>query len=90
MEIVLIYLLVINLITCIVYGVDKLKSIAGRWRTPEKTLLSLAFAGGSLGALAGMMIFRHKTRHLRFRILVPLFLVLHIALLVFLYIKLWA
>ena len=90
MNIVLVYLLIVNLITCIVYGVDKLKSIAGSWRTPEKTLLGLAFVGGSVGALAGMMIFRYKTRHMKFRILVPLFLILHIILLFFLYIKLWA
>lgn len=84
---IVVYLIIVNLITCILYGIDKLKSVAGGRRTPEKVLLGFAFAGGSLGALAGMQIFRHKTRHLKFRILVPLFLILHIMLLVFIYVK---
>lgn len=87
---VIAYLIIINLVTCIVYGVDKLKAVAGGRRTPEKVLLTLAFVGGSLGALVGMQVFRHKTRHLKFQILVPLFMILHIALLVFVYIKCFA
>lgn len=78
------YLIIINLVTCIIYGVDKLKAVAGAWRIPEKALLGFTFIGGSLGALLGMQVFRHKTRHLKFQILVPLCLVLHIVLIVFL------
>ncbi len=89
MKYVVIYLIIINLITCILYGVDKLKAMAGGRRTPEKVLLGWTFVGGSLGALIGMQLFRHKTRHLKFQICVPLFLVLHIASAVFLYMKLF-
>lgn len=87
---IVIYMVIINLTTCILYGIDKLKAMAGGRRTPEKVLLAFSFAGGSLGAFAGMQIFRHKTRHMKFRILVPLFLVLHIVLIVALYMKCFA
>ena len=78
-------LLLINLFAFVLYGVDKLKAKKGAWRIPEATLLLVAFLGGSLGALLGMEIFRHKTKHAKFRILVPLFLLLHIALGVYIF-----
>lgn len=68
----------INLITFSAFGIDKWKAKHDRWRIPESTLLLLAFFGGSAGAFAGMKVFRHKTRHRKFTILVPLFLVLQI------------
>ena len=73
----------VNLFAFVLYGVDKVKAKKGAWRIPEATLLLVAFLGGSFGALLGMEVFRHKTRHLKFRILVPLFLILHIALAVY-------
>ena len=73
-------LLLMNLLAFALYGIDKLKAKKGAWRIPEATLLLVAFLGGSLGALLGMELFRHKTKHAKFKILVPLFLVLHIAL----------
>ena len=79
-KVVLIVLLAVNLITFMLYAIDKAKAKKNKWRIPEATLLLVAFLGGSVGALLGMEIFRHKTRHLKFRILVPLFLILHIAL----------
>lgn len=82
---IVIYMVIVNLITCILYGIDKLKAMAGWRRTPEKVLLGFALAGGSLGAFAGMQIFRHKTRHMKFQICVPLFMVIHIVLLILLY-----
>lgn len=87
MKYLVIYLIIMNLITCILYGVDKLKAIGGARRIPEKTLLGFTFVGGSVGALIGMQVFRHKTRHLKFQILVPFFLIIHIALIVFVYLK---
>lgn len=77
-------LIVINIITFALYGIDKKRAIRSEWRISEKTLLGMAFAGGSVGALFGMMAFHHKTKHLKFRILVPFFLILHIVLLWFL------
>ena len=81
--ILLAVLLLMNLLAFVLYGVDKLKAKKGAWRIPEATLLLVAFLGGSLGALLGMEVFRHKTKHAKFRILVPLFLILHIALAVY-------
>ncbi len=61
MKIILIFILVMNLITFLAYGTDKRKAIKGRWRISEKTLLLLGFMFGSIGRLAGMKIFHHKT-----------------------------
>ena len=55
------YLIVVNLLTWIIYGIDKWKAKRRAWRIPERTLLLLAAAGGCTGALAGMLMFRHKT-----------------------------
>lgn len=80
----LIYYLIINIIAFLLYGMDKWKAKLGAWRIPEKTLLGIALLGGGLGALLGMQLFRHKTRHLSFRILVPLFLTLHLIIIILL------
>ena len=79
-EEILIILLVLNVITFIVYGIDKLKAKKGWWRIPEATLLLLAFIGGSIGAWAGMMVWRHKTQHLKFKYGVPAIILLQVAL----------
>ena len=60
-------LVVINLLTFLVYGIDKWRAIHGRWRISEATLLLLAILGGSIGALLGMQIWRHKTHHKKFK-----------------------
>ncbi len=78
-------LLLVNLLAFALYGIDKLKAKKGAWRIPESTLLLVAFLGGSLGALLGMELFRHKTKHAKFKVLVPLFLILHIALGVYIF-----
>ncbi len=70
----------VNVIAFFMYWSDKRNAKKGRWRIPEKTLLGIALFGGSLGALLGMYLFRHKTRHLKFIILLPLFLLIHIAI----------
>lgn len=71
----IVYLIIINVIAFFAYGIDKIKAKKGRWRTPESVLLLLAFMGGAAGALAGMLLFRHKTQHKKFTILVPMMLV---------------
>ncbi len=78
---------VLNLATFIVYGWDKFSAGQGWRRVPEKILLLLAFFGGTPGALAAMALFRHKTRHLKFRYGVPLMIIMQIALLVYIHIK---
>lgn len=74
------YLIIINLCSFISFGADKLKAKNRKWRTPEATLLTLAAIGGSVGAFFGMRIWRHKTHHRKFTILVPLFMIFHISL----------
>lgn len=76
-----------NIIVFAAYGIDKRKAKKGSWRTPEKTLLAMAFFLGAPGALAGMKFFHHKTKHARFTIGVPIFLVLNIAFIAFLVYK---
>lgn len=79
-KIILSALLLINIVAFAAYGIDKRKAKKGKWRTPESTLLLLAFFGGATGALLGMRVFHHKTKHWKFKILVPLFLALQLAL----------
>lgn len=79
---VFVYGLVINVAAFLLYGVDKKRAIKGQWRISEKTLLGVAAIGGSLGALLGMYCFRHKTKHWRFRILLPLFLLLQMGIVI--------
>lgn len=77
---ILIYYILINTAAFIIYGLDKRKAIQGAWRIPERTLLLLAAAGGGIGAFLGMQLFRHKTRHIQFQLLVPVCIILHLAL----------
>lgn len=76
----LIYLIIINLIAFFTMYLDKRKARYGKWRIPEQSLLILALIGGSIGAIAGMYIFRHKTKKLRFSIGFPVILILQIIL----------
>ncbi|MBQ0113119.1 MAG: DUF1294 domain-containing protein [Bacteroidales bacterium] len=72
------YLVFINIFAFLLFGLDKYRAKKHLWRIPEKVLLITSFLGGSLGALFAMIMFLHKTKHLKFIILVPLFLVLNI------------
>lgn len=103
-ELFIYYIIAINIITFIVYGIDKWIAIRngkteslhyshplsrgskGR-RIPEATLLLLAAIGGSIGAWWGMMVFRHKTKHWKFKLGVPVIFLLQFASLVFVYWK---
>lgn len=72
------YILLLNLVTFVVYGIDKYKSKKGKWRISELTLLTLALLGGSIGAWLAMKTFRHKTMHKKFYIGVPMIITLQI------------
>ena len=74
------YLIVINVVTFLVYGIDKWKAKQGSWRISEATLLMLALIGGSIGALLGMKIWHHKTMHKKFNYGLALILLVQIAL----------
>ena len=75
------YLLVVNIIAFLMMGMDKKKAINNEFRIPEKTLFAWAVAGGSVGSIAGMQFFRHKTRHMSFRVGMPLIFVVQAYLL---------
>ena len=77
-EALLYYLIVINVVTFLVYGIDKWKAKQGSWRISEATLLILAVIGGSIGALLGMKVWRHKTQHKKFKYGLPLILIIQI------------
>ena len=77
---VLYYLAVINTITFMVYGIDKLKAKKSEWRIPEATLLLLAIVGGSMGAWCGMKVWHHKTLHKKFKYGIPSIITVQIGL----------
>ena len=76
----LIYLLAVNAVTFIVYGIDKYKAKHAKWRISEATLILLAVIGGSIGAWCGMKVWHHKTMHKKFKYGVPVILLLQVAL----------
>lgn len=84
-RLLLYYLLAVNLLTFATYGIDKYKARHARWRVREVSLLLLAALGGSIGALLGMHLFRHKTQHKKFRYGVPLIMLAQVAVAVFCY-----
>ena len=85
MRYLIVYLAAINLLTFCVYGADKRRAkIPGARRVPEKTLFALALLLGSPGALLGMLVFRHKTRHWYFRFGIPAILLAQAAAAIFL------
>ena len=81
------YLAAVNVVTFTVYGIDKRKARRGAWRIPEKTLFLLPLLGGSVGALLGMKVFRHKTKHWYFVWGIPAILLAQTALAVWLWLR---
>ena len=79
------YLLAINAVTFIVYGIDKYKAKKAKWRISEATLLLLAILGGSIGAWMGMKVWHHKTMHKKFKYGIPAILLIQIALMAYLH-----
>ena len=79
-----VYLLAVNLAAFVLYGADKRRAKQGTWRIPEKTLFLLPLLGGSIGALLGMRVFHHKTKHWYFVWGVPAILLAQLALAVWL------
>lgn len=76
------YLLIINVLAFLLYGIDKWKAKRARWRIPESVLLGMAAVGGSIGARLGMHVWHHKTQHKKFRYGVPAILVAQLAVLI--------
>ena len=82
-SIIILYLIIINLLAFLLMGLDKRKAKRHKWRIPEKTLFLSAIIGGSIGALLGMQVFRHKTKHASFRIGMPCILIVQLGLAVY-------
>ena len=78
----LFYMVVVNVAAFLLYGIDKKRAEKQKWRIPEATLLTVAAIGGGCGAFLGMKYFRHKTKHWKFKILVPIFMVIQIVILI--------
>ena len=85
MNIILYYLLAVNIATFFLYGIDKYKAKKGKWRISEATLLTMAAIGGSIGAWAGMRLWHHKTMHKKFKYGIPLIIIMQIALVAYLH-----
>ena len=81
-QIILIYLIAINVVTFFAYGIDKWKAKRSKWRISEATLLGMAVIGGSIGAWLGMRVWHHKTMHKKFQLGIPLIIVAQIALVI--------
>jgi len=71
-----------NIVTYVMYAVDKSRAKNGKWRIKESTLIAVAFLMGGIGAFCGMKFLRHKTQHMQFKVLVPLGVVVNIVVLV--------
>ena len=88
-EAVIYYLVIINIITFLVYGIDKWKARKTMWRIREASLLMLAVLGGSIGAWLGMKVWHHKTQHKKFRYGIPVIIIIQLAIIgLFLYLQL--
>ena len=84
-RILVIYLLAVNLLAFILYGIDKKRARNREWRISERTLIGIAVIGGCIGAILGMHVFHHKTRHWYFRYGLPVILIIQLLLAWFLY-----
>lgn len=82
-ELLCIYLVLVNLIVFVMYGIDKRKAKRKKWRIPESSLIFSSFLGGAFGAFIGMHLFHHKTRHRSFQILIPISLLLWIGIVIY-------
>lgn len=81
------YLLAVNLIAFLAYGIDKARAKGHKWRIRESTLLTLAWIGGGVGAYAGMKVFHHKTMKNHFRVSIPAAIVIWVALIAFIILR---
>ena len=81
-HIALIYLVIINVVTFLMFGIDKWKARNFKWRIRETALLGLAVLGGSVGAWLGMKVWHHKTQHKKFKYGIPAIIMIQLAIIV--------
>lgn len=79
--IIYLYITLVSIIAFMMMGIDKWKAKNHRWRISEKALMGIAIIGGSVGSIIGMYVFRHKTKHLHFKIGLPVILIIQIVVL---------
>ena len=84
-HIAFIYLVIINLVTFLMYGIDKLQAKKSKWRISESMLLKLAAFGGSIGAWLGMKTWHHKTMHKKFRYGIPAIIILQLLIIIIIF-----
>lgn len=82
-ETIVYYLIIINIVTFLVYGIDKWKARKTMWRIREASLLMLAVLGGSIGAWLGMKVWHHKTQHKKFRYGIPAIIIIQLVIIGF-------
>lgn len=87
MKLLLVYLLVLNIIGFIMMGIDKRRAKKGKWRISEARLMLCVVFGGSIGAFLGMKCFRHKTKHPKFYVGIPVILVVQVLAVVWVWMK---
>lgn len=80
MKFLTLYFVIVSIITFLLMYIDKNRAIKGQWRIPEATLINLSILGGGIGTYMGMYIFRHKTRHPKFTIFIPITIILNLFL----------
>ncbi|GAB6170463.1 DUF1294 domain-containing protein [Clostridium carnis] len=83
----IIYLIFINLFSLLLMYVDKQKAIKHKWRIKESTLMFISILGGSLGSLLGMNLFRHKTKHIKFSLGIPIIILIQVSLFIYFILK---
>ena len=84
------YLLAVNIVAFVLYGIDKYKAKRNKWRVSEAALLTVAVIGGSIGAWGGMRLWHHKTMHKKFKFGIPAIIILQVALMVYIHKTLWS
>lgn len=75
------YFIIINIISFILMFLDKRRAIKNKWRISENTLMIVSILGGSIGGILGMYTFRHKTKHLKFKVGIPIILIIQLLIL---------
>ena len=79
MRVIAFYLAAVNIIGLALFGMDKRRAVRHAWRIKESTLFITAIIGGSVGCIIGMQVFRHKTKHMKFIVGMPMILILQAA-----------
>ena len=85
----IIYLILVNILSFLVMGIDKYKAIKSKVRISEKTIFLLSLFFGALGTLIGMYTFHHKTKHLKFIILIPILLIINVVCILYILHLIW-